>query len=79
MLGEHGASIKAAPYLLESYVDKYDDEKDASVRLELLSAVLKLFFLRAPEVRPVLQRLLSLAIADVSNQVADRKTSVLCS
>jgi hypothetical protein len=43
------------------------------VRLQLLTAAMKLFFKRPPETRPLLGRLLSIAVADASHvDVHDR-------
>jgi hypothetical protein len=35
IMGEFGATIPAAPYLLETYIDKFDQEKSAAVRLDV--------------------------------------------
>jgi vesicle coat complex subunit len=62
-----------APYLLETLIDKYEAQAP-EVKLQLLSATLKLFFVRAPEVQAMLGRLLAEAIEeDAANQaVRDR-------
>ena len=55
MLGEFGESIEAAPYYLESFfINNYEEEMDASIRLILLSSTLKLFFKRPPEMQAML-------------------------
>jgi hypothetical protein len=73
MIGEFGQSIRNAPYVLESFIDGYDDEKSTAVRMELLTASLKLFFKRPPEVRSMLGRLLQAASEDAAHvDVRDR-------
>lgn len=72
ILGEFGAFIDSAPYILESYVDTFD-KQHYSVRLELLTATVKLFFGRAPETQKMLGRLFEAAIQDTSHaDVHDR-------
>lgn len=50
MIGEYGQLIDDAPYLLEPLVDSVGDEESITVKCELLSATVKLFFKRPPEV-----------------------------
>lgn len=72
ILGEFGENIDDAPYILESYVERFKDEPH-QVRLELLTASMKLFFKRPPEMQPVLGPLLDEAINDFSHaDVHDR-------
>lgn len=56
IIGEYGDLISSAPYLLEPLIDSYNEEVSASVRIELLSASMKLFFKRPPEVQKMLGR-----------------------
>jgi vesicle coat complex subunit len=73
IIGEYGDLISSAPYLLEPLIASYSDETAASVRIELLSATMKLFFKRPPEVQKMLGRLFKVAIEDTSNvDVRDR-------
>lgn len=73
MCGEYGAQLPAAPYLLEPLIDGYAALGSPLVRLTLLTAAMKLFFLRPPEVQGMLGRLLAAATNDVGNQdVHDR-------
>ncbi|OQR96077.1 AP-1 complex subunit beta [Achlya hypogyna] len=73
MLGEFGQDLRRAPYVLEKLIDSYGDEPAPAVLLELLSASLKLFFKRPPEMQSMLGRLLSAGINDTANQdVRDR-------
>ena len=62
MIGEYGEFIKEGPYILESIIDGFKTETSNSVRLELLTATVKLFFKRPPEVHAMLGRLLASAI-----------------
>jgi len=67
MLGEFGAQMRQAPYLLEPIIDSYDDETSTEVKMALLTAVLKLFFARPPEVHGMLQQLLTVMLNDTSD------------
>lgn len=73
MLGEFGQDLRRAPYVLEKLIDDFSDETSPSVLLELLSAAVKLFFKKPPEMQSMLGRLLQTAINDSSHQdVRDR-------
>lgn len=72
MLGEYGAVIEDSPYLLEALIPNFAEEPP-SVRLQLLTSTMKLFFKRPPELRPILGNLFTLALADQSHaDVRDR-------
>lgn len=64
ILGEYGLLIEDAPYLLEPMIDGFVEETSNSVRLEMLTAAVKLFFCRPPEMQAMLGRLLSKAIQE---------------
>jgi len=68
ILGEFGERILAAPYLLEQMVMSYEEENSVAVKLQLLSSVMKLYFLRAPELQKTLGRLLKVTLNDPSDQ-----------
>jgi AP-4 complex subunit beta-1 len=68
LLAECGEVIKEAPYALEKLIDNYADIKDTDVKTALLTATVRLFFQRPPEVQRMLGRLLALATNDVSSQ-----------
>jgi len=68
MVGEYGAELVEAPYMLEPLIDRYEEEPSGEVRLALLVATAKLFFQRAPEVQRMLGRLLAAALRDASCQ-----------
>lgn len=75
LLGECGDILDEAPYSLEKLIDGYDDlgkraraESAADVKIALLTATMKLFFQRPPEVQHMLGRLLQKATEDVSCQ-----------
>jgi len=73
MIGEYGDTINEAPYILEPLIDNFDDEPSSAVRMELLTATMKLFFKRPPELQAMLGRLLSKAVLDVAKiDVRDR-------
>ena len=58
MLGEFGENISEAPYVLEALIDDVDKEASPIVKLELLTASMKLFFKRPPECQALLGHLL---------------------
>jgi len=69
MLGNFGEDMVEAPYLIEQYINNYTlDEITTEMKLQLLSASMKLFFKRAPEMYFMLGKLLMLGISDNSNQ-----------
>jgi AP-4 complex subunit beta-1 len=68
LLAECGEVIKEAPYALEKLIDNYADIKDTDVKTALLTATVRLFFQRPPEVQRMLGRLLGYATNDVSSQ-----------
>jgi hypothetical protein len=73
IIGEYGEIIDEAPYLLETMIDAFDEEPSHTVRQQILTASMKLFFKRAPEMHKMLGRLLKKAIDDTSKvDVRDR-------
>ena len=73
LLGELSDISNEAPYVLEKLIDAYDTISNASVKMALLTATMKMFFKRPPEVQKMLGRLLKYATDDVSTQdVHDR-------
>jgi len=68
LIGEYGETIDDAPYILETLIDAYEEEQSAKVRMELLTATIKLFFKRPPELQKMLGRLLEQSVSD-KNQV----------
>ena len=55
-------SLPNAPYMLEEVVKTVAEESSSSVKLQLLSAVMKLFFKRPPECQEMLGTLLEHSI-----------------
>lgn len=73
ILGEYGLMIDDAPYLLEPMIDGFLEEPSGAVRLEMLTAAVKLFFCRPPEMQDMLGRALQKAIEGTSHpDVRDR-------
>jgi hypothetical protein len=73
MIGEYGHLIEDAPYLLEPIIDNLKDEESVVVRNEVLTATLKLFFKRPPEVQKMMGRLFKFCLSEnVSAAVHDR-------
>jgi hypothetical protein len=68
LLGECGEIVQDAPYALEKLIDSYSDIEDTYVKLALLTATVRLFFMRPPEVQRMLGRLLAKATDDVTSQ-----------
>jgi AP-4 complex subunit beta-1 len=72
ILGEYGQLIELAPYILETFIDNFKSY-DYTVRTQILSSTVKLFFKRPPEVYEMMSRLFVLAIDDSSHaDVHDR-------
>lgn len=72
VLGEFGEHIADSPYILESMCGSFKDESPG-MRLELLTAMMKLFFKRPPEVQPLLGQVFLVAVNDFSHaDVHDR-------
>ena len=72
LLGEFGEVVPEAPYVLEPALASFEEEPDARVRLELLTAAAKLFFKRPPEMRAMLQTALQAGCLDADQDVHDR-------
>jgi vesicle coat complex subunit len=68
LLGECGEIVQDAPYALEKLIDNYSDIEDTYIKLALLTATVRLFFMRPPEVQRMLGRLLAKATDDVTSQ-----------
>jgi vesicle coat complex subunit len=62
LLGEYGDVIDESPYILENFIGNFEQEQASSVKLEILSAAMKLFFKRPPEMHKMLGELLATAI-----------------
>lgn len=62
IIGEFGAEIEDAPYILEDIVEKMEEETSHAVKLQLLTTAMKLFFIRPPETQKVLGALLEKCI-----------------
>lgn len=64
MIGEFGELLDQGPYILENLVAGYSEEPDRNVRLELLTAAVKLFLKRAPECQRMLGQLFVQALGE---------------
>eukprot|EP00061_Rhincodon_typus_P009541 g33126.t1 len=58
----HGEQVPNAPYVLEEFVDNVKMETSATVKLELITAMVRLFLSRPAECQDVLGRLLHYVI-----------------
>jgi len=73
VLGQFASDIPEAPYLLEAIIADWDATQSAQLRVELLTATVKVFLQRPPETQAMLGRLLKAAVADATNvDVHDR-------
>eukprot|EP00271_Cylindrocystis_brebissonii_P008450 TRINITY_DN22760_c0_g1_i1.p1 TRINITY_DN22760_c0_g1~~TRINITY_DN22760_c0_g1_i1.p1 ORF type:complete len:662 (-),score=187.19 TRINITY_DN22760_c0_g1_i1:319-2133(-) len=72
MLGAYGQEVEDAPYVLETLVQGWEEEASPEVRLELLTAVAKLFFTRPAECQLALGAALAHGVADMHQDVHDR-------
>ncbi|KAK3736104.1 hypothetical protein QZH41_013529 [Actinostola sp. cb2023] len=62
ILGEYGQCIPESPYILETLVNTIEEEQSAEVKLQLLTAMMKLFFKKPPECQATLGILLAYCI-----------------
>lgn len=72
MLGEYGQEMADAPYVLENLVEGWAEEESPTVKLEILTAIAKLFFKRPPECQSILGTALNFGLADHHQDVHDR-------
>ncbi|CAN2390327.1 Beta2-adaptin appendage, partial [Pristimantis euphronides] len=73
LLGMHGELIPNAPYILEDYADNVKAEVSPPVKMELLTALVRLFLSRPAECQDTLGRLLYYCIEEETNMaVRDR-------
>jgi len=75
IMGSYGEKIPHAPYMLENYIDhliECGNDLDTEVWLEMLTASLRLFFKRPPEMQKMLGRLLKAAAKHNRVVVRDR-------
>ncbi|XP_072552519.1 AP-4 complex subunit beta-1 isoform X2 [Salminus brasiliensis] len=73
LLGVHGERISSAPYVLEGFIDTLKVELSSLVKMELLSAAVKLFLSRPAEMQDMLGRLFHYCIEEEADMcVRDR-------
>ncbi|XP_028652306.2 AP-4 complex subunit beta-1 isoform X2 [Erpetoichthys calabaricus] len=73
LLGVYGDQIPNAPYVLEDIIDNLKTEATPLVKLELLTATMRLFLVRPAETQDMLGRLLHYCIEEESHMaVRDR-------
>lgn len=53
-MGEFGANIELAPYIVERMIKINQEDRNVEVAKSILLSLVKLFFLRAPEVKKML-------------------------
>lgn len=64
LLGTHGEKIPNAPYVLEDFVENVKSETFPAVKMELLTALVRLFLARPTECQDMLGRLLYYCIEE---------------
>ncbi|XP_069800890.1 AP-4 complex subunit beta-1 isoform X2 [Dendropsophus ebraccatus] len=69
LLGTHGDLIPNAPYILEDYADNVKAEISPTVKMELLTALVRLFLSRPAECQDMLGRLIYYCIEEETNMV----------
>ncbi|XP_067414871.1 AP-4 complex subunit beta-1 isoform X2 [Emydura macquarii macquarii] len=69
LLGVHGERIPNAPYVLEDFVENVKSEMFPAVKMELLTALVRLFLFRPAECQDVLGRLLCYCIEEETDMV----------
>lgn len=73
ILGEYGETLPDSPYQLEEMVNHIEEESSSAVKLQLLTAMMKLFFKRPAECQHSLGRLLEHAVdVETDMDVHDR-------
>eukprot|EP00850_Spirogloea_muscicola_P011386 SM000070S21352 [mRNA] locus=s70:581897:587414:+ [translate_table: standard] len=72
LLGEYGQDMADAPYIIEGFIESWEEEDSAEVRLELLTAVAKLFFKRPPECQKILGAAVAAGLSDSQQDIHDR-------
>ncbi|XP_043928833.1 AP-4 complex subunit beta-1 [Protopterus annectens] len=73
LLGMHGDEIPNAPYILEEFVDNIKTELFPLVKMELLTAMMRLFVARPAECQDMLGRLLYYVIEEETNMAVRDK------
>lgn len=72
MMGEYGGEIMEAPYFIEILNNKYEEEQSNQIKLSLLTASMKLFFKRPPEMQKILGKLLNYALNENNQDIHDK-------
>ena len=73
MIGEFGEEISEAPYIIESIIGNLNANENLQITHAILSATVKLFLKRAPEMKEVLTGLYGKLLAECDNpDVMDR-------
>ncbi|XP_069489470.1 AP-4 complex subunit beta-1 isoform X2 [Ambystoma mexicanum] len=68
LLGMHGENISSAPYVLEDFVENVKMETSPAVKMELLTALVRLFISRPAECQDTLGRLLQFSIGCMASE-----------
>ncbi|XP_065259087.1 AP-4 complex subunit beta-1 isoform X1 [Emys orbicularis] len=69
LLGVHGERVPNAPYVLEDFVENVRSETFPAVKMELLTALVRLFLFRPAECQDILGRLLYYCIEEETDMV----------
>ncbi|XP_050810253.1 AP-4 complex subunit beta-1 [Gopherus flavomarginatus] len=77
LLGVHGERVPNAPYVLEDFVENVRSETFPAVKMELLTALVRLFLFRPAECQDILGRLLYYCIEEETDMVV-RDRGLFC-
>lgn len=72
LLGVYGDRVSSAPYTLEVFIDGVRSETSLGVKMELLTATMRLFLCRPAEMQDMLGRLLHYCIGVKSGVEEDK-------
>ena len=67
ILGEFGEQVEAGPYIIERMITVVEEHPNTQLSLSILEALMKLFFIRAPEVKEMLGWFFKYIINDCSD------------
>ncbi|XP_071791679.1 AP-4 complex subunit beta-1-like isoform X1 [Asterias amurensis] len=76
LIAQYGQDLPDAPYILESMIDTLEEERNTMVKLSLLTATIKLFFIRPAECQDMLGKILEYAIECESNADLQEKAKM---
>jgi len=73
LYGEFGEAINTAPYKLEELINDIEHEHSSTVKLALLTSIVKLFFKRPPECHKAMKKYIQYCVDEEKNMVVRDK------